>query len=80
MLTVSCMLNVKINHVTYNWPVSALCFVLQITDANKARFEVPHEHIQSLSSTVNGPLKYEFELLKSPFGVRVRRASNKKVL
>ncbi|KAK3570325.1 hypothetical protein QTP86_017161 [Hemibagrus guttatus] len=52
----------------------------KITDANKARFEVPHEHIQSLSSTVNGPLKYEFELLKSPFGVRVRRASNKKVL
>ncbi|KAM9481823.1 sucrase-isomaltase, intestinal [Clarias gariepinus] len=52
----------------------------KITDANKPRFEVPHEHIQSLSSSLNGPLKYEFELLKSPFGVRVRRASNKKVL
>ncbi|XP_027028042.2 sucrase-isomaltase, intestinal [Tachysurus fulvidraco] len=52
----------------------------KITDANKPRFEVPHEHIQSLSSSVNGPLKYEFELLRSPFGVRVRRASNKKIL
>ncbi|TSR87326.1 putative maltase-glucoamylase 2 [Bagarius yarrelli] len=52
----------------------------KITDANKARFEVPHEHIQSLSSSVNGPLKYQFELLKSPFGVRVLRVSNKKVL
>ncbi|XP_034161045.2 sucrase-isomaltase, intestinal [Pangasianodon hypophthalmus] len=52
----------------------------KITDANNARFEVPQEHVQSLSSSPNGPLKYEFELLKSPFGVRVRRASNKKVL
>ncbi|KAF5907893.1 maltase-glucoamylase, intestinal-like, partial [Clarias magur] len=52
----------------------------KITDANKDRFEVPHEHIRSLSSSLNGPLKYEFELLKSPFGVRVRRASNKKIL
>ncbi|KAF4072036.1 hypothetical protein AMELA_G00269730 [Ameiurus melas] len=52
----------------------------KITDANEDRFEVHHEHIQSLSSSQNGPLKYEFELLKSPFGVRVRRASNKKVL
>ncbi|KAF7699232.1 hypothetical protein HF521_003974 [Silurus meridionalis] len=52
----------------------------KITDANKPRFEVPHEHIQSLTSSVNGPLKYEFELLKNPFGVRVRRASNKNVL
>ncbi|XP_060780036.1 sucrase-isomaltase, intestinal isoform X2 [Neoarius graeffei] len=52
----------------------------KISDANKARFEVPHEHIQSLSSSLNGPPKYEFELLKSPFGIRVRRAFNKKVL
>lgn len=72
-------MNDKFYPITYNWPISTLCLFLQITDAKNARFEVPHEHIQSLSSSQNGPL-YEFELLKSPFGVRVRRASNKKVM
>ncbi|XP_062860469.1 sucrase-isomaltase, intestinal [Trichomycterus rosablanca] len=52
----------------------------KITDANKARFEVPHDHVKSLTSSINGPLNYEFTLLKNPFGLRVQRASNKKVL
>uniref|UniRef100_A0AAR2K3C5 Maltase n=1 Tax=Pygocentrus nattereri TaxID=42514 RepID=A0AAR2K3C5_PYGNA len=51
-----------------------------ITDANKARFEVPHEHVNSLTSSPNGPLNYELELVHSPFGVRVRRVSNRKIL
>uniref|UniRef100_A0A8B9JBS8 Maltase n=1 Tax=Astyanax mexicanus TaxID=7994 RepID=A0A8B9JBS8_ASTMX len=44
------------------------------------RFEVPHEHIKSLTSSPNGPLNYELEVVHNPFGVRVRRASNKKIL
>ncbi|XP_052387400.1 sucrase-isomaltase, intestinal-like isoform X2 [Carassius gibelio] len=53
----------------------------KITDASKARFEVPHEHVQSLSDTPNGPLKYRLELIQKPFGLKVwRRTSPEKLL
>ncbi|KAI4891742.1 hypothetical protein NFI96_028027 [Prochilodus magdalenae] len=52
----------------------------KITDTNRARFEVPHEHVNSLTSTPNGPLKYSLELVHNPFGIRVRRAADNKVL
>ncbi|KAL4647067.1 sucrase-isomaltase, intestinal [Arapaima gigas] len=52
----------------------------KITDAKNARFEVPHEHVQSVASSPGGALNYEVELVKNPFGLRVRRASSKKVL
>ncbi|KAL0167561.1 hypothetical protein M9458_035783, partial [Cirrhinus mrigala] len=53
---------------------------LKITDANQARFEVPHEHVQSLSDTPNGPLKYRLELIQKPFGLKVWRTSPEKLL
>uniref|UniRef100_A0A8B9HXV6 Maltase n=1 Tax=Astyanax mexicanus TaxID=7994 RepID=A0A8B9HXV6_ASTMX len=53
---------------------------LSITNLKNDRFEVPHEHIKSLTSSPNGPLNYELEVVHNPFGVRVRRASNKKIL
>ncbi|KAL7878317.1 hypothetical protein AOLI_G00092910 [Acnodon oligacanthus] len=52
----------------------------KITDINNSRFEVPHEHVKSLTSSPNGPLNYELELVHNPFGVRVRRVSNRKIL
>ncbi|XP_049339266.1 sucrase-isomaltase, intestinal [Astyanax mexicanus] len=52
----------------------------KITNLKNDRFEVPHEHIKSLTSSPNGPLNYELEVVHNPFGVRVRRASNKKIL
>uniref|UniRef100_A0A671L8G9 alpha-glucosidase n=1 Tax=Sinocyclocheilus anshuiensis TaxID=1608454 RepID=A0A671L8G9_9TELE len=48
----------------------------KITDANQARFEVPHEHVQSLSDTPNGPLKYRLELIQKPFGLKVWRTTS----
>ncbi len=51
-------------------------FVYQITDANQARFEVPHEHVQSLSDTPSGPLKYRLELIQKPFGLKVWRTTS----
>ncbi|RXN35304.1 maltase- intestinal-like protein [Labeo rohita] len=53
---------------------------LKITDANQARFEVPHEHVQSLSDTPRGPLKYRLELIQKPFGLKVWRTSPEKLL
>uniref|UniRef100_A0A8C2JQI4 alpha-glucosidase n=1 Tax=Cyprinus carpio TaxID=7962 RepID=A0A8C2JQI4_CYPCA len=43
---------------------------------NKARFEVPHEHVESLSDTPNGPLKYRLELIQKPFGLKVWRTTS----
>uniref|UniRef100_A0A8C1FYG6 alpha-glucosidase n=1 Tax=Cyprinus carpio carpio TaxID=630221 RepID=A0A8C1FYG6_CYPCA len=48
----------------------------KITDANQARFEVPHEHVQSLSDTPRGPLKYRLELIQKPFGLKVWRTTS----
>ncbi|XP_073692479.1 sucrase-isomaltase, intestinal-like [Garra rufa] len=52
----------------------------KITDANQARFEVPHEHVQSLTDTPSGPLKYRLELTQNPFGLKVWRTSPEKLL
>lgn len=53
----------------------------KITDAKQARYEVPHEHVQSLpSSSPTGPLKYRLELIHKPFGLRVWRTSPEKIL
>ncbi|XP_067246031.1 sucrase-isomaltase, intestinal [Chanodichthys erythropterus] len=56
-------------------------FRFKITDAKQARYEVPHEHVQSLSSShPTGPLKYRLELIHKPFGLRVWRTSPEKIL
>ncbi|XP_063061397.1 sucrase-isomaltase, intestinal [Engraulis encrasicolus] len=52
----------------------------KITDAHKARFEVPHEHVKPPTNPPAGPLNYKLELVKQPFGIRVIRESTKKVL
>ncbi|XP_036392320.1 maltase-glucoamylase, intestinal [Megalops cyprinoides] len=52
----------------------------KITDAHKSRFEVPHEHVRAPSSPPNGALSYKVELVRNPFGLRVRRASSNRVL
>ncbi|XP_073706325.1 sucrase-isomaltase, intestinal-like [Garra rufa] len=52
----------------------------KITDSKQARFEVPHEHVQSLSDTPKGPLKYRLELTQKPFGLKVWRTSPEKLL
>ncbi|XP_052008312.1 sucrase-isomaltase, intestinal-like [Xyrauchen texanus] len=52
----------------------------KITDANKARYEVPHENVKPPSSPPANPLKYELELIQNPFGLKVWRSSPKKLL
>uniref|UniRef100_A0A8C9TEK1 Maltase n=1 Tax=Scleropages formosus TaxID=113540 RepID=A0A8C9TEK1_SCLFO len=52
----------------------------KITDAERSRFEVPHEHVTSPADPPGGALNYELELLHIPFGLRVFRASSKKLL
>nr|XP_019950458.1 PREDICTED: maltase-glucoamylase, intestinal-like [Paralichthys olivaceus] len=52
----------------------------KIYDANKQRFEVPHEHTSSLRSEPSSPIHHTFELSQKPFGLTVRRKENKKVL
>uniref|UniRef100_A0A8C9TBY6 Maltase n=1 Tax=Scleropages formosus TaxID=113540 RepID=A0A8C9TBY6_SCLFO len=51
----------------------------KITDAERSRFEVPHEHVTSPADPPGGALNYELELLHIPFGLRVFRASSKKL-
>ncbi|XP_064158335.1 sucrase-isomaltase, intestinal [Anguilla rostrata] len=55
-------------------------FRFKITDAHKARFEVPHEHVKPPSSTATPNPNYTFELVKNPFGVKLRRKSSGNVL
>ncbi|XP_023648457.2 sucrase-isomaltase, intestinal isoform X1 [Paramormyrops kingsleyae] len=55
-------------------------FRFQITDSKKQRFEVPHEHVKPPPSPPGGALKYEVELLRKPFGLKLRRADTKRIL
>lgn len=70
------------HHVNANTSIKGcnVLFVFQITDANQARFEVPHEHVQAPSSPPTGPLKYRLELIQKPFGLKVWRTSPEKLL
>ncbi|CAJ1065724.1 sucrase-isomaltase%2C intestinal [Xyrichtys novacula] len=52
----------------------------KIYDAKKHRFEVPHEHINSLNSKPSSPISQTLELANKTFGLTVRRKENKKVL
>ncbi|XP_033884004.3 sucrase-isomaltase, intestinal [Acipenser ruthenus] len=55
-------------------------FRFTITDPNKARFEVPHEHIKPFTGPAASSPNYEVELIHKPFGFKLRRATTKKVL
>ncbi|XP_048837847.1 sucrase-isomaltase, intestinal isoform X2 [Brienomyrus brachyistius] len=55
-------------------------FRFKITDTKKQRFEVRHEHVKPPSSPPGGALKYEVELVRKPFGLKLRRADTKRIL
>ncbi|XP_074535530.1 sucrase-isomaltase, intestinal [Halichoeres trimaculatus] len=52
----------------------------KISDAKSKRFEVPHEHIASLTSNPSSPISSTLQLTEKPFGLTVRRKENQKVL
>lgn len=52
----------------------------QLTDPNKDRYEVPHEHVQSFKGNAASPLTYEVEVSPQPFSIKVKRRSNNRVL
>ncbi|XP_023817356.1 sucrase-isomaltase, intestinal [Oryzias latipes] len=52
----------------------------KIFDAQQKRFEVPHEHINTVTSNPSTPISDALEITNEPFGLIVRRKENKKVL
>ncbi|XP_036974620.1 maltase-glucoamylase, intestinal [Acanthopagrus latus] len=52
----------------------------KISDANKKRFEVPHEHIAGLNIDPTGNIGDVLEITNKPFGLSVIRKETKKVL
>ncbi|XP_054662763.1 maltase-glucoamylase-like isoform X2 [Grus americana] len=55
-------------------------FRFKLTDPKTQRFEVPHEHVTSFSGPAASNLKYKVSVQQNPFGIKVTRASNDKVL
>ncbi|XP_010160337.1 PREDICTED: maltase-glucoamylase, intestinal-like, partial [Eurypyga helias] len=51
-----------------------------LTDPKTPRYEVPHEHVKTFSGPAASDLKYRVDVQQNPFGIRVTRASNGKVL
>ncbi|XP_069543659.1 sucrase-isomaltase, intestinal [Brachyistius frenatus] len=52
----------------------------KIYDAQRKRFEVPHEHVGSLNSDPSSPISNTLEITHNPFGLTVRRRENSRVL
>lgn len=52
----------------------------QIFDPNNKRFEVPHEHVSTVTSQPSVPISDTLTISHKPFGLTVRRRENKKVL
>ncbi|XP_037531236.1 maltase-glucoamylase, intestinal [Nematolebias whitei] len=52
----------------------------KIFDSQRQRFEVPHEHIPTVSSNPSSPITNSLEITQKHFGLIVRRKENKKVL
>ncbi|XP_066565478.1 sucrase-isomaltase, intestinal isoform X2 [Amia ocellicauda] len=70
-----------IEHVTFSAEMQTPNrFRFKIIDSNNKRFEVPHEHIQPFHGPPASNPNYEIELVKNPFGFKLRRTSSKKVL
>nr|XP_056706356.1 sucrase-isomaltase, intestinal [Euleptes europaea] len=55
-------------------------FRFKITDPNNARYEVPPEILNPFTGSVDTALNYKVELTQNPFGIKVIRNSNQKVL
>uniref|UniRef100_A0A8C2ZM25 alpha-glucosidase n=1 Tax=Cyclopterus lumpus TaxID=8103 RepID=A0A8C2ZM25_CYCLU len=62
------------------FPLSLSCSSTHISDAHRQRFEVPHEHISSLTSDPSSPISNTLEMTRKPFGLTVRRKENNRVL
>uniref|UniRef100_A0A3P8UQR8 Maltase n=1 Tax=Cynoglossus semilaevis TaxID=244447 RepID=A0A3P8UQR8_CYNSE len=52
----------------------------KIFDPNNKRFEVPHEHVSTVTSQPSVPISDTLTISHKPFGLTVRRRENKKVL
>ncbi|KAM6932993.1 sucrase-isomaltase, intestinal [Xenentodon cancila] len=52
----------------------------KIFDPQKKRFEVPHEHVATVTNNPSSPISQTLEITNKPFGLIVRRRENKKVL
>uniref|UniRef100_A0A8C8BMQ7 alpha-glucosidase n=1 Tax=Otus sunia TaxID=257818 RepID=A0A8C8BMQ7_9STRI len=55
-------------------------FRFKITDPKTQRFEVPHEHVRPFSGPAASDLKYKVDVQQNPFGIKVTRESNGRVL
>ncbi|KAM6201840.1 maltase-glucoamylase-like [Rhynchocyon petersi] len=55
-------------------------FHFKLTDPNKDRYEVPHEHVQPFQGNAASSLKYLVEVSERPFSIKVSRRSNNRVL
>ncbi|XP_052029484.1 maltase-glucoamylase [Apodemus sylvaticus] len=55
-------------------------FHFKLTDQTKARYEVPHEHVQPFNENAASPLNYKVDVTKEPFSIKVTRNSNNRVL
>ncbi|XP_051839078.1 sucrase-isomaltase, intestinal [Antechinus flavipes] len=63
---------------TENQTPSRLRF--KITDPKTKRFEVPHQYIQKFTGPGAVDTKYKIEMTRNPFGLKVIRKSNNRVL
>ncbi|XP_051801835.1 LOW QUALITY PROTEIN: sucrase-isomaltase, intestinal-like [Acanthochromis polyacanthus] len=52
----------------------------KIYDSNNQRFEVPHEHVRTVSNNPTTPLNDALSIRKESFGLTVRRSDTNKVL
>lgn len=64
----------------FHFGFSSLHLSGQLTDENKDRYEVPHEHVQPFQGNAASALTYEVEVSKQPFSIKVMRRSNNNVL
>ncbi|XP_027701961.1 probable maltase-glucoamylase 2 [Vombatus ursinus] len=55
-------------------------FHFKISDPDRKRYEVPHEHVQQLDQKAASNLSYRVEVTNNPFGIKIRRTKNNKVL
>ncbi|XP_006887298.1 PREDICTED: maltase-glucoamylase, intestinal-like [Elephantulus edwardii] len=55
-------------------------FHFKLTDRSKARYEVPHEHVQPFRGSAASSRNYLVEVSKQPFSIKVTRRSNSRVL
>ncbi|XP_068137043.1 sucrase-isomaltase, intestinal [Hyperolius riggenbachi] len=55
-------------------------FRFKITDPNKSRFEVPHEHVKEFTGSAEPNPNYSVEMSNKPFGIKVYRKTPARLL